>query len=386
MKLFWKIMRPVILSLLILVVVRWLNKLDDPLEIRSSVMASTPTITGFARATTPDSLNFPDDFGPHPEFQTEWWYYTGNLISQDGRHFGFQFTIFRRALLPINQLVVRNSKWGTNQIYMGHFAITDVKEKKHYAFERFARGSAGIASAEANPYRVWLEDWQAYETQPGSYRITAKQDGIEVDLVLEDLKGPILHGKDGYSQKGPDPGNASYYYSQTRLETEGSISINSQQYMVRGLSWKDHEYSTNALSDNQVGWDWFALQFSNYTELKVYNIRNADGTIDPFSNGSYVDEAGTVHNLRRDDFEIEVLGYWQSKESTATYPSGWKITVPRLELSLFVEPFVDAQELILSYTYWEGAVRVSGVSAGDDIHGNGYVELTGYAATMEGEF
>lgn len=354
--------------------------------IQPFVLSASTDPAGFARALPPADIVFPRDFGPHPEFQTEWWYYTGNLSTADNRRFGYQLTIFRRALLPPDQTQARSSDLATNQIYLGHLAISDINDGTHHAFERYARGAGGIAGARAQPYHVWLEDWQVVEVTAGEYRLQAAQDGYAVDLYLTDIKGPVLQGIDGYSQKGPDPGNASYYYSQTRLETDGTLQIEDQVFSVAGYSWKDHEYSTSALSGGQVGWDWFALQFSDFTELKVFHIRLEDGTVDRYSSGSFVSPDGSVTPLGDADFTIQSSGEWTSNESGATYPAGWTIRVPDLDMQVQVTPLIADQELTVSYAYWEGAVRIEGTRAGLPIDGYGYAELTGYAQSMAGEF
>jgi predicted secreted hydrolase len=186
-------------------------------------------------------------------YQTEWWYYAGNLDTVDGRHFGYQLTFFRRGLVPPADRIARSSGRATDQVYIAHFAITDVAGRQHQAFERFSRGAADLAGAESSPYRVWLEDWHAEEVAPDIISLYATQDGSAIDLLLTDLKGPIAQGNDGYSQKGPGPGNASYYYSQTRLETTGAVQVAGERFVVQGLSWMDHEYSTSALASDQVG-------------------------------------------------------------------------------------------------------------------------------------
>jgi predicted secreted hydrolase len=344
------------------------------------------TAAGYARAEGPLPLEFPAAYGPHPDYQTEWWYYTGNLEDDAGRHFGYQFTIFRRAILPPGQRTPRDSDWSAGQVYMGHFAVTDVAGRGYYPVERFSRGAAGLAGAQAEPYAVWLEDWQVEEVAPGITRLQAAAGDVAVDLTLADTKGPVLQGDRGYSQKGPDPGNASYYYSLTRLDTTGTVTVDGTAYPVQGLSWKDHEFSTSALSPDQVGWDWFALQLDDNTELKVFHIRQADGTIDPFSAGSFVDAEGQVTRLARDDFEVAVRDTWRSPRTGATYPAAWTVTVPSLDLELEVQPWLPDQELDVSYAYWEGAVQVSGQRQGRPVGGNGYVELTGYAGSMQGQF
>ncbi len=351
-------------------------------------LAAAADVAGFARASGPAPLHFPADYGPHDDYQTEWWYYTGNLETANGRHFGYQFTLFRRAVLPPAARVTRASDWAAEQIYMGHFALTDVAGGRFRAFERFARGAAGLAGARAEPYQVWLEDWQvaAVPGRPGVTRVQARADDVAIDLTLTDAKGPVLQGDRGYSQKGPDPGNASYYYSLTRLISEGQVTVGGSTYAVAGLSWKDHEYSTSALAANQVGWDWFALQLDDGSEVKVFQLRRDDGSVDPFSAGSVVDPQGNVTRLSHGDFQIEVLDAWRSPRTQAEYPSRWRLTIPSLALQLELEPWLADQELNVSYAYWEGAVRVSGASGGQAVAGNGYVELTGYAGSMQGQF
>jgi predicted secreted hydrolase len=352
----------------------------------SSLVVEVEKSVGFQRAEGPRNWDFPQDFGPHPDYQTEWWYYTGNLVSETGNRFGYQLTIFRRALLPPDDRTARASAWAADQVYMAHFALSDIAEREHYAFERFSRGAAGLAGARAEPYQVWLENWQVLQTADGKYQLTAAQDEIALDLILEDLKGPILHGDRGYSRKGPEKGNASFYYSQTRLLTTGRVRTTNGSYEVSGLSWKDHEFSTSALSDGQVGWDWFSIQLDDGGEIMLFQIRSEDGSIVPFSSGTWIGPEGETIQINREEFEIQVRDTWRSPNSGAQYPSEWSLEVPSLDVSLVVKPYLADQEMDVSYTYWEGAVEVSGTAQGTDVSGSGYVELTGYAASMEGEF
>ena len=343
-------------------------------------------VQDFKRAVGTQPMLFPADFGAHPDYQTEWWYYTGNLSNAAGNHFGYQLTFFRRALVPAGQRSARASAWAADQAYMAHFALTDVTENRHHYFERLSRGAAGLAGAQGEDYRVWLEDWFVEQTAPQTYHLYANRDGVRIDLVLRDEKGPILHGENGYSQKGPDPGNASYYYSQTHLDTKGTVSIGEKSFTVHGLSWKDHEYSTSALSEGQIGWDWFSIQLDDQNELMVFQIRRADGTTDAFSSGTLITPNGDTRHLNRDDFQIDVLDTWKSPETGAVYPSRWVISIPSEDLHLEILPYSADQEMKLSYNYWEGAVSISGRHAGQEVHGAGYVEMTGYAGSMSGEF
>ncbi len=341
---------------------------------------------GFARADGPREFQFPADYGAHPNFQTEWWYYTGNLEASDGRHFGYQLTFFRRALLPPSEATPRPSDWATQQVYMAHFAVTDVAADHFQAFESLSRGAAGLAGAQADPYQVWLDDWSVQETGENTYHLQAAKGDLAVDLTLEDTKGPVLQGDNGYSQKGPDPGQASYYYSQTHLLSQGSVKVGGVSYQVSGLSWMDHEFSTSALAKDQVGWDWFALQLSNGSELMVFQIRKADGSIDPFSSGTLIYPDGSSRHLSREDFQIQVDAIWKSPHTNASYPSRWLVNVPSANISLKIEPYIADQELNVSYSYWEGAVQFSGSAGGQAVEGSGYIEMTGYAQSMGGEF
>ncbi|UCC62964.1 MAG: hypothetical protein JSV36_19840 [Anaerolineae bacterium] len=269
---------------------------------------------------------------------------------------------------------------------MAHFALTDVAGKRHQAFERFSRGAAGLAGAQTSPYRAWLEDWRVDEIEPGVYHLRASEDGLALDLELGDERGPVLQGDGGYSQKGPDGGNASYYYSLTRLASSGSVRVGDTTYQVDGWSWMDHEYGTSALAPDQVGWDWFALQLDDGSELMVFQIHKADGSADPFSAGTLVGPDGQARHLGHDEFEIDFGGTWRSPRSGATYPSQWTLRVPVAGLRLEIEPHLADQELNVSYAYWEGAVRISGEHAGRPVQGDGYVEMTGYAGSMQGQF
>jgi len=369
---------------LILALPAYLSRRDVQVQARLVTLAEK--VTGFARAQGPQAFDFPADHGPHPDYQTEWWYYTGNLATIDGRHFGYQLTFFRRALVPPDQREARASEWAADQVFMAHFAVTDVAEKRHQAFERFSRGAAGLAGAQAMPYRTWLEDWRVEEIEPDIYRLRASEDGLTLDVHLTDEKGPVLQGDRGYSQKGPAPDNASYYYSLTRLASSGTVQVKDVSYQVSGWSWMDHEYSTSALAPDQVGWDWFALQLDDGSEWMVFHIRKADGSIDPFSSGTLVAPDGSTRHFNHDEFDIRVKDRWRSPRSDATYPAQWTMQVPTANLMLEIEPYLSDQELNVSYTYWEGAVHLTGEHAGRTVQGSGYIEMTGYASSMQGQF
>ncbi len=338
---------------------------------------------GFVAADGSRTLTFPEDFGAHPDFRTEWWYYTGNLQAKDGRHFGFELTIFRVGLVPPTAELPGNSRWASREIYFAHFAISDIDQDHFYAFQRYSRAGPGLAGAQADPYRVWLEDWNISESTPGAYRLQAEQDGVTIDLTLVDEMGVVLHGDQGYSRKGRNPTNASYYYSQPRLRADGALQINGAQYQVTGLVWNDHEFSTGQLDENQIGWDWFSLQFDEGPALMLFQLRQHDGEISDTASGTFISAGGTSQALHKSDFDIAVLGQWQSPHSQGIYPSVWKIELHKLQCVLQVQPWMADQEInIPSVTYWEGAVHFEGHCNNAPVNGNGYIELTGYAGSL----
>ncbi len=335
----------------------------------------------FARAYQPQPFTFPLDHGPHPEYKTEWWYYTGNLADEQGNQYGYQLTFFRSALTP--DAPARTSALATNQIYMAHFALTDVAAADHQSFERFSRGAGGLAGATGDPaYAVWLEDWSVRETAPDVSQLHASvetENGVvALDLTLRETRPALLHGDQGLSQKGPEAGNASYYYSLVQVESTGTVTMNGQQTTVTGVSWMDHEFGTSALSANAVGWDWFSVQLANGAALMFAQVRTASGGVVPDFTGTYLAADGTAQTIAAEDFAVTVLNEWTSPRTDVTYPAGWQVELPRFDLRLTVEPLVADQEMEVSFVYWEGAVAIDGTLAGAPITGVGYVELTGY--------
>lgn len=333
---------------------------------------------GYQRAYAPRPFDFPADHGPHPEFRTEWWYVTGNLSDTGGRPFGYQLTLFRIALAPTSPPA--DSAWRANQIYMGHFALTDVTGQKHHAFERFSRGAMGLAGARAVPFRVWLEDWSLSGAESDAFplRVLARQEGIALDLTLTAAKPVVLQGDQGLSQKSAEPGNASYYYSHTRLPTEGAIQLAEKTFKVSGASWLDREWSTSALGPEQSGWDWFALQLDDGRDLMFYRLRRKDGSVDAHSKGALVAADGQVRLLSHSEVELQPTGEWRSPVSGDRYPAGWRLRVPAEKLELTITPKLADQELRLRVRYWEGAVAISGRAGDAKISGQGYLEMTRY--------
>lgn len=349
-----------------------------------------PDAEGYARADRVREFVFPQDHGPHPEFRTEWWYFTGNLQDEGGRRYGFQLTFFRLGLSP--QARERESAWATDQAYMAHFALTDVGGQTFCGFERFSRGAMGLAGAQGDPFRVWLETWQASGSPADSasggadlpegktfpWQLQAEEGGSALDLTIEPLKGIVLQGDRGLSAKGTEAGNASHYYSITRMKASGTLTFDGKARRVSGTAWFDHEWSTSALGEDLVGWDWFALQLADGTDLMFYRLRQTDGSVAPYSEGTLVNPAGDALRLGGEDTTIEPLRTWRSPESGAEYPVEWRMHVRPVGKDFAVRAVMSGQEQNLSVRYWEGAVDVLD-EKGTEPSGWGYVELTGYA-------
>ncbi|MGR9073977.1 MAG: lipocalin-like domain-containing protein [Gammaproteobacteria bacterium] len=333
---------------------------------------------GFEKALLPRRFGFPADHGAHPGFRTEWWYFTGNLKEASGRRLGYELTFFRFALTP--SVTATSSAWRTNQLYMAHFALTDAENGRFYADERFARGANGLAGAGTGPFRVWLYDWSAASEKGAFFPLRLKASGREfsIDLRLVAGKPFVLQGENGLSRKSPKPGYASYYYSNTRMQTRGVVAVGGKRLEVAGESWMDREWSTSALAKEQIGWDWFALRLSDDTEIMYYRFRRRDGLPDPNSSGAVFLADGRKIPLSGDEVTIKVLNRWKSPHSGITYPSRWRLQIPSRNIELDLVPLIEDQELNLRYRYWEGAVEISGKKKDMRVLGEGYVEMTGY--------
>jgi predicted secreted hydrolase len=353
-------------------------------------LASTLFGQEFKRSLPGKIFSFPQDHFSHPEFKTEWWYYSGHLqsLGKDGKSFGYQLTFFRTGLTRETKL--QKSKWSLKDLYFAHLAITDESKKKFKYLEKISRGSLGEAGAtiykpDEKTFQIWIEDWSIEGKGPSMqhYSLKAGDKSFGIELMLTPGKNPVIHGQNGISQKAEGEGYASHYYSIPRLKTEGKIFLQNQEVPVQGISWMDHEFGSTQLREYQVGWDWFSIQLDNGTELMLYQIRHKDGNIDPYSSGTIIFHNGTYHHLPKKEFQIEVLDKWRSQKSGATYPSKWRVKIPGHHIELMISSIVKDQELITKgstrVTYWEGSVKVEGKYKGSLIKGMGYVELTGYA-------
>jgi predicted secreted hydrolase len=347
-------------------------------------------ISGFTRAVAPIEFSWPRDHAPHDDFLLEWWYYTGNVKDAAGRPFGYQLTIFRRALAaPDTFTQTVDSRFAFDQIYSAHFAISDIQGEKHHAFERYSRGAAGLAGGDTAPFRIWIDDWsmtqqpvngltdaEAARQAPGNVRLVANEGAFALDLQLRAQKPIVLQGERGYSPKGKNPGNASFYYSFTRMATEGAMTVDGTQHTVSGTSWMDHEWSTSFLDENAVGWEWLALQLSDGSELLVWQINNKDGETRAMKSAALVDRDGRVTQIPNDALTFTPTGSWTSPESKNVYRNKWRIDIPSQQLSLDVAARFDSQEAKLSTVYYEGAVAGSGTRAGQAVDTVGYLEIT----------
>lgn len=328
------------------------------------------------------AYQFPRDHFAHPDFKTEWWYFTGNLAADDGREFGFQLTFFRQG---VRRGDAARTRFAVDDIKLAHFAITDLGAGKFRFAQRVSRGSFGDAGFSDGSRVAWIEDWTLQLTGPGRFRLEARDADFALALDLEAAKAPVFHGENGVSQKSEGEGRASHYYSYTRLAAEGVLTLSGREIPVKGWSWFDQEWATNQLTEDQTGWDWLSLQFEDNTELMIFQIRLKDGGRDPFSHGTWIDADGKTTSVKDADFELVPGRIWRSKESGGDYPVEWKLRIPKLDLDLDVTAAMDGQELVLRpISYWEGSVRARGTRSGKEMRGRGYLEMTGYAGGLVG--
>jgi predicted secreted hydrolase len=338
---------------------------------------------GFAQALAPWSFAFPRDHGPHPQFRQEWWYVSGNLDAASGERLGFELTFFRFALQPESGLAPEPaaSAWRARQIYLAHFAITDVTAGRFRFAQKLSRAALGLAGAQTLPLRVWIDDWSLEAATAGPAQelsLRAAQPGYVLELTLQAAAPPVLNGDAGLSRKSGEPSAATYYYSMPRLAVHGRLIREGHPLSVQGLAWLDREWGSGALSAQQVGWDWFALQLNDGSALMFYALRDRDDSRDQHSAGTWVEAAGGSRPLSNEEVRIDVTDHWSNAQGTR-YPARWRIRVPTLGLEVSVRPVLADQELLTTPDYWEGAVDVSGTRAGRNIAGRGYVELVGYA-------
>ncbi|MBK9517565.1 MAG: carotenoid 1,2-hydratase [Anaeromyxobacter sp.] len=361
----------------------------------------------FLPADPAHAWSFPRDHFARPGYRNEWWYFTGTLAGTAGQRFGFQLTFFKVGILPARPAL--DSAWAAPGAVMAHLAVTDVGGRRHRFAEVVWREAPLLAGfgAAPGPRVAWAQSppgspgrWTldvapvggaipartggagGAAPEPITWRLAARDDAVGVALRLEltPARPTVLQGPNGYSRKAAADGFASEYYSQTRLAATGVVELDGVAAEVRGEAWMDREVGSSQLAPSQVGWDWFALRLADGRDLMLYLLRRADGAVD-WRNGTLVARDGTSTALPPEAWSIRPTGRWRSAASGADYPSGWRLEVPSAGLSLQLEPALAAAEnrsrLVEGLSYWEGPVIVS---AGGEVVGEGYAELTGYGA------
>lgn len=360
----------------------------------SNSLLPLPVLGATWREAVPGyEYSFPRDHSAHPDYRVEWWYYTGNLESQTGHRFGYQLTFFR---VGVTRGLSNPSRWALRDLYMAHFAISDIDRQRFHSFDRINRAGIGWAGADSldsyrsdsdsKRIRIWNEDWEA-KISEASHMLQAAENRYALDINLEPTKDEVIHGENGVSRRGPSSANASHYYSVSRARSSGEITVEGERFDVVGLSWIDHEFGTSFLDEKQTGWDWFSIQLEDGRDLMLFQIRREDGSIDPHSSATLIDMSGKPTHLAIADFSLEPGDFWQSPRSGARYPVGWRVSLPRYDLQLTITAAFEDQELrtpeSTGVTYWEGSIIARDTKNGS-IRGRGYLEMTGYTGKSMG--
>lgn len=329
------------------------------------------------------NYEFPRDHHAHPEFKTEWWYFTGNLADDSGRRFGYQLTFFRQGIRPPAERDPAMSRFVVGDLKFAHFTVTDAAGERFRVEQKTSRGAFGEAGFESGDRLALIESWTLKMDADSRFLLHADGADTAIDLRLETKKPPAIHGADGISTKAAGEGHASHYYSLTRLASDGTIHVANKDLHVQGESWFDHEWATSQLAPDQVGWDWLSVAFSDGSELMLYQMRLENGAADPASSGTWIAADGTTTHLPKSAFTMKPVAWWKSGKTQANYPVEWRIELPERALQIQVRPVLANQELaLMPLAYWEGAVDVTGMQAGREIKGRGYLELTGYAGPL----
>ena len=359
------------------------------------VAAQIPALTadGFAIARPGYHFSFPRDHGSHPAFRTEWWYFTGHLWDQVGkRRFGYQLTFFRQAApLPhkaegrVEEPYSGSAAWRSDQIFLAHGTLTDETGKRFLVSERLNRGGLVAGSAEDH-LAIFNESWKAEQDGSGLIHLHLSVQDAVLDLKMQAPLRPIIFGEDGVSRKGADPSATSHYLTFPQLPSSGTLKFSNEAPLsISGNTWMDHEFSSNQLAADQVGWDWAGIQLRDGRSLMAYRMRRKDGSQDSFSVITEVDAKGRITRSTK-DFKVSEQGAWTSPASHTRYPQPITFEVWGERFTLV--PLLPDQELRTArstgVTYWEGACRVLGGS-GKEI-GDAYLEQTGYAHSLKGRF
>ncbi len=333
-------------------------------------------------------VELPRDLYAHKDAQTEWWYYTGHLRTRSGRRFGFELVFFKRRT-DLDRFGVVPLRLLGNPIYFAHFAITD-ESRANFRYEH-VKSANGLfdkpARASAKRYELKLGDWSVREIDGAHHLRATLGDDVIFEARLKPSKPAVLNGHAGVGVSFKDHGEASRYFTYTRMAAEGRITWHGETESFDGAAWMDREFGTWRTMESQKGWDWFSIQLSTGAELLVYHIRDREGRPSDFSSGTYVDHTGRSTHLTRADFQLETTDTWRSPRTGADYPSGWRLRVPRCAIDVTVTPVLKEQELDTRGTtmivYWEGACVVAGTHSETATDGRAYVELVGYDRSHE---
>jgi predicted secreted hydrolase len=333
-------------------------------------------------------VELPRDLYAHRNAQTEWWYYTGHMQTARGRRFGFELVFFKRRT-DLDRFGVVPLRLIANPLYLAHFAVTDESHRRfRYAHRKSANGAFDLpAATSARRYFLKLGDWTVRESEGAHLLRATLADDLIFEATLRPTKPAALNGREGVGVSFKDAGEASRYFSYTRMSAVGDITWHGETEHFTGAAWMDREFGTWRTTENQKGWDWFSIQLSTGAEVMVYHLRDSRHRPSPFSSGTFVDGEGKATHLAREDFQLEATAHWQSPRTGATYPSGWRLRVPRFSIDVTVTPVIPDQELDTRGTtmiiYWEGACAVQGRHGGAEATGRAYVELVGYDRSHE---
>jgi len=319
-------------------------------------------------------LEFPRDHGAHFDFPFEWWYFTGHLHTSSNKKFGFELTFFRLGMDPLQKKMP--SAWKINNLYVTHFALTSPEDEKFFHRELLNRDSLSLAGAEEKDLHLWNGNWFGKRMQDGSISLYADAEKYKLSLVLAAAKPLLLQGEKGYSQKGPDPRHASYYYSFPLLKGKGTLMFDGKAYTIDSSSvWMDHEFFSEG-HRNKMGWEWFGIQLANNEQITIFQLHDPSHETERYSAGLIYKANGEIIHLKHSDFQIQTLSTWRSGKTNIEYSSGWKITIPRYHYDLSVQPVLKNQEVLSSIgNYWEGKSAVTGKIGAQGVTGDAYVEI-----------
>ena len=348
-----------------------LSACDDKPEEEKGFAGLADDAASYAQVTPGKRFAFPQDHGPHNDFRIEWWYITANLKDADGQSFGVQWTLFRNALPRPKNAANSEQGWSNRNLWMGHAAVTS--QDQHYAAERYARGGVGQAGVTLTPFSAWIDNWSLSSSASGDepladMHLQARGPQFNYRLHLTSARPPVLQGKQGLSQKS-EQGQASYYYSQPFFQADGSLEIDGKAYQVSGPAWLDREWSSQPLTSEQTGWDWFSLHLSDGTEVMLYRMRQKDG--EPYLTGTWINADGSTELLQASDIALEPDD--TSDVEGRDMPTRWSVKIPGKGVEVSVQALNPQAWMNLQIPYWEGPVQVTGSQKGV-----GYLEMTGY--------